>query len=87
MKDELHYIRHIYDAILQIEEYLKNSTFDEFAGNAMMRDAVVRQLEIIGEAATKLSNAFKDSHPSIPFAKMMSMRNRMIHEYFRFKMT
>ena len=58
-------------------------SFDDFSNNEMMLAAVVvRELEIIGEAAGKLSKNFKSEHPEIPWADIVGMRNRLIHEYF-----
>lgn len=48
-----------------------------------MQDAVVRALEVVGEAAGHISKEFQDAHPEIPWHKMVGMRNRLIHEYFR----
>ena len=47
----------------------------------MAVDAVVRELEIIGEAARNVSSAYRATHPEIPFAEMIGMRNRLIHDY------
>lgn len=55
------------------------------AGNEMVQDAIVRNLEIIGEAASRIVNddpAFIVAHPDLPWAAMRGMRNKMIHEYF-----
>lgn len=48
----------------------------------MMCDAVTKELEIIGEAASKCSSLFKAKHPKIPWSEVVGMRNRLIHEYF-----
>jgi uncharacterized protein with HEPN domain len=45
-------------------------------------DAVVRNLEIIGEASRQLPDAFKESHSSIPWHKIVGLRNRIVHDYF-----
>ncbi len=49
----------------------------------MFQDAVVRRLEIIGEAARSVSSAFKQAHPEVPWRNMIGLRNLLIHEYFR----
>ena len=82
MKDDSTYLRHISDAIEKIERYLSNATYESFSGNDMMIDAVVRELEIIGEAARNLSNELCNKSPDIPWAKIKGMRNVLIHEYF-----
>jgi uncharacterized protein with HEPN domain len=48
----------------------------------LLQDGVVRQLEIIGEAATGLTAEFRNAHPGIAWTKMVGMRNRLIHAYF-----
>jgi uncharacterized protein with HEPN domain len=48
----------------------------------MVHDAVIRQIEIIGEAARNISQEFKDKHANIPWIKMIGIRNKVIHEYF-----
>ncbi|MBU4298867.1 DUF86 domain-containing protein [Patescibacteria group bacterium] len=79
--DEL-YLRDIFDSIVKIEKYLQNLNYDEFSENLMIVDAVVRNLEIIGEAAKNLSKEIKILHPEIPWKEMAGMRNKVIHEYF-----
>ncbi len=48
----------------------------------MVYDAVVRNLEIIGEACSHLEEEFKDTHPNIPWAQIIGMRNKLAHEYW-----
>ncbi len=80
--DDKVYLRHIIDAISTIEEYLVNLTEQEFYKNKMAHDAIIRQLEIIGEATSNISTEFKQRHSDIPWRKMADMRNRLIHGYF-----
>lgn len=82
MKDNLVYLRHIKDSIRKIERYLKDVSYASFVKNDMLLGATVRELEIIGEAANNVSAHFKIKHPEILWDKMISMRNRLIHEYF-----
>jgi len=81
-RDDTVYLRHILDAIQRIQNYLAGVSYDEFLGNLLLQDGVVRQLEIIGEATTRFSIEFRDAHPEIAWAKMVGMRNRLIHVYF-----
>jgi len=81
-KDDTVYLRHILDAIDLIEEYTNEMSENEFLSNLMARDAVVRQIEIIGEAARNISDEFRDSYPKVPWRKMIGIRNKIIHEYF-----
>ncbi len=82
MKDDQVYLRHILDAVEKIETYLGSQTYEFFSNNDMMIDAVVRELEIVGEATSHLSNQLRASHPEIPWRDAIDMRNFLIHEYF-----
>ncbi len=82
MKDDLVYLKHISEAIEKIVSYLSDISFDSFLENDMVIDAVVRELEIIGEAASKISLKFRTKYHNIPWNEMIGMRNRLIHEYF-----
>ncbi|MCX5637643.1 MAG: DUF86 domain-containing protein [Planctomycetota bacterium] len=82
MKSDKTYLRHISDAIQTIESYISGVDFETFSQNSMMSDAVFRQIEIIGAAASKLSTEFQKNHPDVPVHKVKSMRNILIHEYF-----
>lgn len=80
--DKSVYYHHIFDAIEKINKYVAAYTFDRFAKNDLVIDAVVRELEIIGEAASHVFDELKQSHPEIPWRDVVSMRNKLIHEYF-----
>jgi len=81
MKDDILYLGHIKDAIEAIEQYLGIVSYEQFVANRMMVDAVVRQLEIIGEATSKLGEDFREANPKIPFRDIIDMRNVLIHDY------
>lgn len=82
MKDDRTYLRHVLDAIRKIEEYMRGQTAKSLERDTKTLDAVVRELEIIGEAVTHLSEAFRKTHSGIPYPDIIGMRNRLIHEYF-----
>jgi uncharacterized protein with HEPN domain len=82
MKNDTTYLTHIAEAIESIEEYLQGVEYNDFLSNKMMLDAVVRELEIIGEASNNLSNDFRSKHPEILWQRIKNMRNFLIHEYF-----
>jgi len=82
MKDDRTYLTHMSEAVEIIEAYLQGATYKTFVANHMMVDAVVRQLEIIGEAASHLSAEFREQHANILWRRMTDMRNFLIHEYF-----
>lgn len=82
MKDDIVYLKHVLEAIESINDYIKNFDYDIFSNDKKTVDAVVRELEIIGEAANNLSDEFKNGHLEIPFRDMIDMRNILTHEYF-----
>jgi uncharacterized protein with HEPN domain len=81
-RDDTVYLRHILDAIELIDEYTKGMSENEFLSNSMAHDAVVRQIEIIGEAAGNVSTEYQADHDDLPWEKMIGIRNKIIHEYF-----
>ena len=75
-------LQNILDAIEEIENYTKGIEFDHFSSNSMMFNASLRQLEIIGEASNRLSNNVLEENTEIPWARIIGLRNLVIHEYF-----
>lgn len=75
-------IQHIIEATEKIFEYTEGVSKVEFRKNTLIQDAVIRQLEIIGEASNKLEVGFKSSHPKIPWKEIVGMRNKLAHEYW-----
>ncbi|MDO8588076.1 MAG: DUF86 domain-containing protein [Armatimonadota bacterium] len=67
-------------------DFTKNTDEQEFFQNELMQNAVMRQLEIMGEAARKISAETTNAHPDIPWRSLVGMRNRLIHEYFRIRL-
>lgn len=82
MKRDDIYPHHILDAIELIEEYTSELSENEFYSNSMAHDAVIRQMEIIGEAAGNVSDDCQEKHKEVPWGKMIGIRNKFIHEYF-----
>ncbi|MFH1771657.1 MAG: DUF86 domain-containing protein [Candidatus Omnitrophota bacterium] len=82
MRENKIYLQHILEAIKKINRYTKGLSFDKFLENEEKKDAVVRNLEIIGEAASKISPALRKKLPGIQWRDIVDMRNRLIHEYF-----
>jgi uncharacterized protein with HEPN domain len=70
------------ESIERIQQYTRGISGQEFAKNQMVVDAVVRNLEIIGEAANHLPAEIIDRFPEIPWYNIIGLRNRVIHEYF-----
>jgi len=81
MKDDCIYLLHIRDAIRQIVEYTAIRK-EEFCVDRKTQDAVVRNLEIIGEATKRLSPTLKSAHPDIAWQPIAGMRDKLIHDYF-----
>jgi uncharacterized protein with HEPN domain len=81
VKDERVYLGHIRDAIDDIEQYTSVGR-DAFMAEPMRQDAVIRTLEIIGEAVKQLSDATKDRRAEIPWKQIAGMRDRLTHDYF-----
>lgn len=82
MRNDKTYLAHIRDAIETIEEYLQGVTYEKFVSSKMIIDAVIRELEIIGEASNNVSPQFKQENPKIQWRRIKDMRNFLIHEYF-----
>jgi uncharacterized protein with HEPN domain len=72
----------ICEALDRIEQYISGLSFDGFSKDNKSIDAVVRNLEIIGEASNRLPADFKKSHSQIQWAKVVGLRHRIVHEYF-----
>jgi uncharacterized protein with HEPN domain len=82
MKNDAVYLHHILDAINRIQGYIAGVSYDQFLQDSLLQDGVVRQLEIIGEAARNVSGTFRDAHPELPWSQMTGTRNKLIHGYF-----
>ncbi len=75
-------LRHILDAVEKIERYLQGYDKQTFQADEKTQDAVVRQMEIIGEAATNLTRDLRSENPQVEWQFATAMRNRLIHGYF-----
>jgi len=82
MKNELLYLSNIKECIENIETYTVEGK-EAFQQNRMMQDAVIRNLEVIGEATKLLSSEMRDQYPDIPWRKMAGLRDVLIHDYLR----
>jgi uncharacterized protein with HEPN domain len=76
------FLDEILEAIELIQEYLKGVPKDSFMSDQKTIDAVVRRLEIIGEAAGQVDPQIRDAYPDIPWRQIIGMRNIVIHRYF-----
>jgi uncharacterized protein with HEPN domain len=82
MRKDKAYFRHILDAISDIKRFMKGLTEEEFFENKEKQYAVLRALEIIGEATKNLSKETKSEHPEIQWNDIAGMRDKLIHQYF-----
>ena len=76
-------LEHIVQAIERIKRYTLGKRFDDLVKDDMMYYAVVKNIEIIGEAANLLTNEFKSEHPDTQWKLITGMRNYIVHEYFQ----
>ncbi len=81
-RSETAYLQHLLDAILRVESYLLDLDEAAFLADPRTQDAVVRQLEIIGEATKKLSPELRGRSPATPWQDIAGMRDKLIHNYF-----
>jgi uncharacterized protein with HEPN domain len=75
------YIQDILDSINDIKDFVAGMSFDQFTRDRKTINAVIRSIEVIGEAAKRISQSLRSKHPEIPWKKMAGMRDKMIHEY------
>jgi len=81
-RNELVFLEDILEAIIKISDYTKSISESEFNQNMEKQDAVIRRIEIIGEAVKSLSLETRKKYPDIPWREMAGMRDILIHEYF-----
>ena len=79
-KDPRVYLAHILECIQKIERFTVDGE-DRFLGDALVQDAVLRNFEVIGEAAKRLDDAYRSAHPEIPWRALAGLRDVLIHQY------
>ena len=80
-RDDAAYLWDMYEAAGDVREFVAGRTWEDYLADKMLRAAVERKVEIIGEAARGVSKAFQDAHPSVPWRPITSQRHRLAHEY------
>jgi len=81
-KSPVVYLDHILDSIKLIKIYVKNTKEEDFKKDTLKQDAVIRRIEIIGEAVKNLKVEIKNVYPEVPWKQIAGMRDILIHEYF-----
>ncbi len=82
MREYKLYLADMLAAMESIERFIEGMTFEQFQRDDKTASAVVRKLEIIGEAARNIPEEIKQRHPEVPWKEMAGMRDRLIHAYF-----
>ena len=81
-KEDLIFIEHILDSILAIENFSKNLPKEKLASSRLKKSAIIREIEVIGEAVKNISKNLKDKYKEIEWSNISSTRDKMIHHYF-----
>ena len=80
---DINRLSHIIEAIDNLFEFTEGISFDEYKGNKILRFAIIKNLEIIGEAAYLLTNEFKEKHPEVEWKVIIGMRHVLVHDYYQ----
>ncbi len=81
-KDTIIFVHHIEESIVKIEEFTKGMTRSDFMRTTQVQDAVIRRLEIIGEATKNIPKSLRQKYPQVRWEEMARMRDKLIHHYF-----
>lgn len=81
-RDVADFLEDILDAISKVEDFVTGMTFEEFVDDDKTAFAVVRALEIIGEASARIPREIRDVHSGVPWREMIGIRNKLAHGYF-----
>jgi len=81
-KEPLIFLNHILESIRNIEEYSKGLTKEKLTRNIKVQDAIIRRIEIIGEAIKSLPTNFTKKYPEVPWKEIAGTRDKLIHGYF-----
>ena len=81
-RDDHDLLGDIQEAIRRARRYTEGQNYEQFLADSKTQDAVIRALEILGEATKKLSLSLRETHPEIPWKSMAGVRDKLIHDYF-----
>jgi uncharacterized protein with HEPN domain len=84
LKDDRIYLAHVCDAVERVETFTAGG-HESFISDPMIQDAVIRNLEVIGEAVKNLSDELRLANPAVPWKRIAGMRDVLIHHYFGIK--
>ena len=80
MKDDAVYLRHVQECMARIEQYTA-AGHSTFMASTLVQDAVIRNLQTLGQSALKLSDALKSAHPEVDWKSIVGLRNVLVHDY------
>ena len=82
LQDNKTRLRHMLDAAQKAVNFVNNRTFQDLEDDEILALALVKLIEIVGEAASRISKEYQAEHPQISWSAMIGMRNRLVHAYF-----
>jgi len=82
MRSESTYTRDALRAISELEEFVAQTSRERFLADRLQQSFVFHRLVILGEAAVALAKVFQDKYPEVPWPRLISLRNRLVHAYF-----
>ncbi len=76
------FVRHMLEAVDRVMEVTETTTKDQFLGDWIIQDALIRELEVLGEAAGRVAREVTSQHTEIPWREITGLRHKLIHDYF-----